>query len=552
MSNKTTPRFQLPYPGDTAESWWDVFDDFATAVDSTMLSLMEANAWTFLALPSATIESDGGTGYQLRLLADCVMASRTYQAHLTIDSDVVLALTPQWLVVVRVPSGAVASATVALELWQNGVPVNPDYRVLGHINADYSITWWNASVLSVGDTLRLFTQVATMADDALWARGLSSDGGTTNNSTAVQVYTHRTDASIHRVINDGTVTTTSLWSSDKINTMLAGAGIRRPFVLDILDPTAAPPGSPTVGDRYILDYSASPVNAGWGVGAAVNDIVEYTATGWTHEHAVEGWRAYERADLVDALFVNDGHWQWELQFGGGPLQDAYDKGNEIIIPDGGSPVLITNNHADGHALQVGGSGLRDIYSGGALAMEAVGALALRSTGGELTLDDTRFAGSLGPAGSLPLTNSGVTDFIFPCSSLVDAINKAYTGPGAIVWSGTTSTNAPTEIFIGGVASTRYTLAGVSVTSLSLTAVAFEATTAAAKVWEIRGVVVLNATGTSSFVRLTPTYSVIDQTDASGGTNDWAIAMTVDDTDDTVRVTVTGKTGANIGWAVYSR
>ena len=544
MSNKTTPRFQLPYPGDTAESWWDVFDDFATAVDSTMLSLMEANAWTFLALPSATIESDGGTGYQLRLLADCVMASRTYQAHLTIDSDVVLALTPQWLVVVRVPSGAVASATVALELWQNGVPVNPDYRVLGHINADYSITWWNASVLSVGDTLRLFTQVATMADDALWARGLSSDGGTTNNSTAVQVYTHRTDASIHRVINDGTVTTTSLWSSDKINTMLAGAGIRRPFVLDILDPTAAPPGSPTVGDRYILDYSASPVNAGWGVGAAVNDIVQYTATGWTHEHAVEGWRAYERADLVDALFVNDGHWQWELQFGGGPLQDAYDKGNEIIIPDGGSPVLITNNHADGHALQVGGSGLRDIYSGGALAMEAVGALALRSTGGELTLDDTRYAGGSGPVTSLPLTNSGVTDFVFPCSSLVDAINKAYTGPGAIVWSGTTATASPTEIFLGGIASTRYSLTTNGTAYFNLTCVARDNVNNDSKVWDVKAVAAVDSTGAAELVAA-PTYTVVA---ASAGAAGWSLAATVNDPDNTFRLTVTGG-GVTIQWVV---
>ena len=544
MSNKTTPRFQLPYPGDTAESWWDVFDDFATAVDSTMLSLMEANAWTFLALPSATIESDGGTGYQLRLLADCVMASRTYQAHLTIDSDVVLALTPQWLVVVRVPSGAVASATVALELWQNGVPVNPDYRVLGHINADYSITWWNASVLSVGDTLRLFTQVATMADDALWARGLSSDGGTTNNSTAVQVYTHRTDASIHRVISDGTVTTTSLWSSDKINTMLAGAGIRRPFVLDILDPTGAPPGSPTVGDRYILDYSASPVNAGWGVGAAVNDIVQYTATGWAQEHAVEGWRAYERADLVDALFVNDGHWQWELQFGGGPLQDAYDKGNEIIIPDGGSPVLITNNHADGHALQVGGSGLRDIYSGGALAMEAVGALALRSTGGELTLDDTRYAGGSGPVTSLPLTNSGVTDFVFPCSSLVDAINKAYTGPGAIVWSGTTASASPTEIFLGGIASTRYSLTTNGTAYFNLTCVARDNTNNDSKVWDVKAVAAVDSAGNAAIVG-TPSYTVIA---ASAGASGWTLAATVNDPDNTFRLTVTGG-GVTIQWVV---
>jgi hypothetical protein len=162
MARQETPRFKLPYPTDTAQSWWETFQDFALSIDTTFLGVMEANAWAFVALPEATIEGDGGGGYQLRLLGPCVVASRTFQSYLTITHAVPLALTPAWMVVVRVTSGAKASAETALELWQNGVPVNPDYRVLGCVRDDYSIAWWNASVLAPGETRQLFAFAAEL------------------------------------------------------------------------------------------------------------------------------------------------------------------------------------------------------------------------------------------------------------------------------------------------------------------------------------------------------------------------------------------------------
>jgi hypothetical protein len=504
MSRQETPRFKLPYPTDTAQSWWETFQDFALSIDTTFLGVMEGNAWAFVALPEATIEAAGG-GYQLRLLGPCVVASRTFQSYLTIAHATPLALTPAWMVVARVTSGAKASAETALELWQNGVPVNPDYRVLGCVLDDYSIAWWNASVLAPGETRQLFA--------------FAGGGG-------------------------------------------GEVSVRRPGVLAIVDPTAAPPVGPTVGDRYILDYAAAPVHAGWGAEALVNDIVEWTGTAWEHEHAVEGWAAYVRADLLDAVFLNDPdllHWRWKLQRGGGSLQEAYDLGHEIVIPDGGEPVKVTNDDATGHALQLGGTGTRDVYSDAALAvaagttldLTAGGAMALKADG-ELTLEDGRYTGGFGPVTNLPMTNTGVLDFIFACSSLIDAINKAYIGAGSLCWSGVTGSNTPTEIFLGGVPTTRYALTGNSVTSFALTAVAREAITDKTKVWEIRAVATRTLAGVSSWVRVTPTYTVVDQTDASGGTADWDIALAINDGDDTMRVTVTGQAGLSIGWAVYNK
>jgi len=198
MARQETPRFRFPYPGSTAESWWETFQDFATSIDTAMLGVLEGNAWAFVTLPQATIEAAGGGGYQLRLLGPCVVASRTFQSYLTIAHATPLALTPGWMIVARVTNGAKASAETALELWQNGVPVNPDYRVLGYVLDDCSIAWWNASVLAPGETRRWFSHVSSdIVPEAMWARGLSSDGGTAQVSMATEVREHLDDVTIH-------------------------------------------------------------------------------------------------------------------------------------------------------------------------------------------------------------------------------------------------------------------------------------------------------------------------------------------------------------------
>jgi hypothetical protein len=155
MATKFTPRLQLPYPADAAEGWYSAFADFATGVDTALLGVLEANAWAFSALPDATIESDGGTGYQLTLAGPFTAIGRTFGTPVTVLAGST-ALTPTWLLGVTVPTGATAPSTATLTCVPSAATIDPAFRVLGYVNADSSATWWNAGTHAVGATQRLF------------------------------------------------------------------------------------------------------------------------------------------------------------------------------------------------------------------------------------------------------------------------------------------------------------------------------------------------------------------------------------------------------------
>jgi hypothetical protein len=228
--------------------------------------------------------------------------------------------------------------------------------------------------------------------------------------------------------------------------------------------------------------------------------------------------------------------------GGGSLQVSYGLGNEISLTSG-VPVKITNNYAASAAIEISGTGRREIHSDDDIVL---------ASDGETYFADGGYTGTQGPDGYIPLTDSGARDFTFPCSSLVDAINKAYIGSGGnFNWSGTTTNDTPTEIFVGGVASARYTLTADSTTYLSLSVIARDNINNRSKVWEVKAVAQRPSVSAADWVRLTPTYTVIDQTDPSGGTNDWNIILSINDPDKTVRVTVTGQTSCTIQWAVLN-
>jgi hypothetical protein len=74
----------------------------------------------------------------------------------------------------------------------------------------------------------------------------------------------------------------------------------------------APPGSPTAGDKYILDES-TPVDAGWITAGATNDdIVEYAATGWIIYTPTQGLIIYD--DNSADFYIYNGT-IWELLSG---------------------------------------------------------------------------------------------------------------------------------------------------------------------------------------------------------------------------------------------
>lgn len=124
---------------------------------------------------------------------------------------------------------------------------------------------------------------------------------------------------------------------------------------------------------------------------------------------------------------------------------------------------------------------------------------------------------------------------------------------SISWSGTTANATPAEIFIGGVLNERHVLEASAVTSWTLRCVAFDLTGMKVKRWRIECDAVRGAANNSSMVDEV-LYTVIGQTDTSGGgtgTDLWDVAVVVNDTDETFRITVTGQAATSIAWTVRS-
>jgi len=136
-------------------------------------------------------------------------------------------------------------------------------------------------------------------------------------------------------------------------------------------------------------------------------------------------------------------------------------------------------------------------------------------------------------------------------SLIQAINLAFSSSASLTWSGTTSNATPTEIFVNGVSLSRYTLTASQTDAFFLKVIARDSTNNKSKVWEIKAAAQRDSSNNSALVD-TPIYEIVAQSDTTGtgtGTDTWDVAVSVDDTDETFRVTVTGYTDASVGWVV---
>jgi hypothetical protein len=119
---------------------------------------------------------------------------------------------------------------------------------------------------------------------------------------------------------------------------------------------------------------------------------------------------------------------------------------------------------------------------------------------------------------------------------------------ALYWYGTTANAVATEIFLKGEGGIRYSIDEETTTYLNLTVVARANATNKTKVWDAKAVISRDDSDNSAVVG-TPSYTVVAQSDGSGGTQNWDIVITVNDGDDTARVTVTGQASTDITWLV---
>lgn len=110
-----------------------------------------------------------------------------------------------------------------------------------------------------------------------------------------------------------------------------------------------------------------------------------------------------------------------------------------------------------------------------------------------------------------------------------------------VWSGTTSNATPTEIFVGGVASTRYTIAASSSESFTLQVDGRDTTTGDEMTMFFRGSIKRDGANNTTLSGLGSETTAKD--DAT-----WDISVTADDTNEALIITVTGDATNSVEWA----
>jgi len=122
----------------------------------------------------------------------------------------------------------------------------------------------------------------------------------------------------------------------------------------------------------------------------------------------------------------------------------------------------------------------------------------------------------------------------------DPINPIINSAGGTALSGTTSNNTQTEIFVGGVASSRMTIATNTTWMFSAMVAARSATESAG--YKIEGVI-KNDGGTTSLVGVA-VKTVFAEEDAT-----WDITVEADDTNDALVFKVTGDSADSVVWEV---
>lgn len=156
MATSETSRFRWPLPLWNADwqKWQAKFADLAENQDATAFALMEHLTLINKSLPTVAIVSVG-PDFIFTPSAVTEFMSRTFGTTITV-STTPLTLAVGNMVGVYMQAGAVGPQSVDWELRDGSAEIDPSFIVLGYVNADSSITWFNGATLAVGVPLRLF------------------------------------------------------------------------------------------------------------------------------------------------------------------------------------------------------------------------------------------------------------------------------------------------------------------------------------------------------------------------------------------------------------
>lgn len=217
---------------------------------------------------------------------------------------------------------------------------------LGYVYIDDGSAWQRANAVSLSD---LSGNLDNVSDGTTYGRVKNteltngqvnriSDGA--NTVTASEAKTHINDAAKHRVINDGGMAATDLWSAQKIKNEieLARRGIEYQDSVKDKD-LSIPPTTPAAKDRYIVRATAT---GAW-IGKE-NNIAEWNGSSWSFYVPSEGWTLY--VDDEDKQYSFNGT-SWAIS--GAGLQTIV-AGNGLT--GGGQADSVTLNIGAGNGINV--------------------------------------------------------------------------------------------------------------------------------------------------------------------------------------------------------
>lgn len=152
---QSTARFNIPYSGRNQQNSYETYKSGFETIGSLFFSTMETSKFLLKLRPFVSIEYDG-SDWEFKQGGDAQFVSRTYQSTIVVSQGDLI-LQPDSIIGITFQSGATSQQTVAWTLYQSNIPIDFEVLSLGYVNSDYTITWFNGSLLGLSVSAPLFS-----------------------------------------------------------------------------------------------------------------------------------------------------------------------------------------------------------------------------------------------------------------------------------------------------------------------------------------------------------------------------------------------------------
>lgn len=149
-----TPRLYLPFPEENAESWFGKFRDMLYNIDSRLFDNLEHLQLVMAELPDVSIVEYGPDDVRFEVAGNAVFISRTLNTPVTVYRRP-FNIHPNHFIGAPIQSGAVGPQSVEWAEYEK-MEKDASFVPLGYVTEDYTIIWFNGSILGKGQTKRLF------------------------------------------------------------------------------------------------------------------------------------------------------------------------------------------------------------------------------------------------------------------------------------------------------------------------------------------------------------------------------------------------------------